>query len=83
MGRVVEKLSTKNSSVMQHHTQAGNIIADLKVEVNVTPPEISATNVVTWKFHVDDSTKCIYDMILERYILIELSLNLKFCDHII
>ena len=49
---------------MQFHTQAGNIPTDLKVEVDFTLPELSTTNVVTWKCHVDYSAKGIYDMIL-------------------
>ena len=42
---------------MQWHTQSGNITTNLKVEVKFTLPELSATNVVTWKCHVDDSDK--------------------------
>ena len=55
---------------MQWHTEAGNITTNIKVEVNFTVPKLSATNVVTWKFHVDDSAKGIYDMILGKYLLI-------------
>ena len=53
---------------MQWHKQAGNITTNIEVEVDFTLPEISADNVVTWKCHVDESTKGRYDMILERYI---------------
>ena len=38
---------------------------------------------MTWKFHVNDSAKGRYDMILGRDILTELGLNLKFFDHVI
>ena len=38
---------------------------------------------MTWKCHVDDSTKGRYDMILGQYLLTELGLNLKFSDHAI
>ena len=38
---------------------------------------------MTWKCHVDESAKGKYDMILGRYLLTELGLNLKFSDHII
>ena len=54
---------------MQWHTQTGNITTNLKVEVDFTLPALSAKNVVTCKFHVDDSAKDRYDMILGRYIL--------------
>ena len=68
---------------MQFHTQAGNIPTDLKVEVDFTLPELSTTNVVTWKCHVDYSAKGRYDMILGRYLSKELGLNLKFSDNVI
>ena len=49
-----------------------NIMANLKVEVDFTLPVLSASDVVTWKFHVDDSAKGRYDMILGRDISTEL-----------
>ena len=67
---------------MQWHTQAGNITANLKVEVDFTLPEIIATNVMTWKYYVGDSNKGRYDIILGRDLLTELELNLKWSDHI-
>ena len=77
MGRQVEKLRPEKDAVIQWHVQAGNIIVDFSL------PETSATNVVMWKFLVDDSAKYRYDLILGRDILTELVLNLKFSDHII
>ena len=38
---------------------------------------------MTWKCHVDYSSKGIYNMILGIDILTELRLNLKFYDHVI
>ena len=38
---------------------------------------------MTWKYHVDGCAKGRYDMILGRYLLTELGLNLRFSDHII
>ena len=61
---------------MQWHTQAGNISTNIKVEAEFALPELSATNVMMWKCHVDDSAKGRYDMILGKYLLIELGLNL-------
>ena len=55
--------------MIQWHTQAGNITANLKVNVDFTLPALSTKNVVTWKFHVDESTKDMYDMILVRDLL--------------
>ena len=51
---------------MQCHTEAGNINTNLKVEVDYILPELSATYVVRWRFHVDDSAEGMYDIILER-----------------
>ena len=70
MGRLVGKLYPDKDAVMQWHTQAVNITTNLKVKVDFISPALSATNVVTWKYHVDDSAKGIYDMILGRYQLI-------------
>ena len=55
----------------------------LKVKVYFTLPALSVTNVVTWDFHVDDSDKGRYDMILGRDVLKELGLNMKFSLHVI
>ena len=53
---------------MQWNTQAGNITTNLKVEVEFTLPKTSVTNVVTWRFRVDDPAKGRYDMIIGRYL---------------
>ena len=49
--------------------QSVNITTNLKDEVGFTLPEISATNIVTWKFHVDDSSNGRYNIILEKNVL--------------
>ena len=54
---------------MQWHTQAVNVTTNHKVKVDITLPALSATNVVTWKCHVDDFAKGRYDIILGRHIL--------------
>ena len=71
MGRLVEKLRLKEYAVMQWNTQAGNITINLKVKVDFTLPVLSAKNVVTWIYHVDDSAKGRYDMILGRDLFIK------------
>ena len=55
----------------------------MKVKVDFTVQALSAINVVTWKFYVDDSNKCRYDMILGQDLLTELGLNLKLSEHVI
>ena len=72
MQRLMKKPETEKDYVMQWHTQAVNITNNLKVRIYSTLPEFSVTKIVTWGFHVDDSTKSRYDMILGRYILIAL-----------
>ena len=50
--------------------------------MDMTLPELSATKMVTWNFHVGKSAKGIYYMILGRYLLLGLVLNLKFSEHV-
>ena len=70
MVRLVQKLGPIKDDVMHWHTHTGNIATNIKVEVDFTLPKLIAANVVTWKCHVDDSSKGRYDMILGRYLLI-------------
>ena len=69
--------------MIQCHKQAGNITTNIKVKIYFTLPALSATNFVTWRWHVDDSAKVRYDMILGWDQLPELGLNLKFYEHVI
>ena len=68
---------------MQRHTQAGNITTNLKVKIYLTLPEFILMKIVTWECHVDESGKSRYYMILGRYILTALGLNIKLSDHVI
>ena len=69
IGRLVEKNTLEKYAVMQRHTQVVNITNNLKVKVDFTLPSLSATNIVTWKYHLGDSAKCRYDMISGQYLL--------------
>ena len=69
MGRLIEKLHHEKDDVVQWNTQAGNITTNLKVKIDFTSPAVSATNFVAWNYHVDDSAKGRYDMILGQDIL--------------
>ena len=75
---LVKRLGTKKGVAMQWHTQAGNITTNIKVEIDFTLTELSATNVMTWRFHVGDSAKDRYAMILGRDPLKELGLHLSY-----
>ena len=68
---------------MQWNTQAGNIRTNLKVKIYFNLRTLSATNVLTWRCHVDYSAKGRYDMILGQNLLTELGLNLKRSKHVI
>ena len=61
---------------MQWHIKEGNITTNLKVRIDSTLPELRATKIMTWNFHVGESTKGVYDMILGRDILTDLLLTL-------
>ena len=65
---------------MQCHMQVCNITTNLKVKIDFILPELSATKIVTWNFHVDDSVKGIYYMILGKDLLTQLLLNVKFSE---
>ena len=60
------KLKTKEDSVMQWNMQLGNMTNNLKVKMDLTWPEFSKTQIVTWECHADDSAKGRYNMILGR-----------------
>ena len=64
-------------------TQAGKFTTSKKVNVDFCIPKFSATNIVTWKCHVDDSTNGRYDMILGRDLLTALGLDLKLSKNVI
>ena len=68
---------------MQWHTQAGNITTNIKVKVYFTLPKLSATKMVTWNCHEDESDKDTYSMILGRYLSEYLVFNLKLSENII
>ena len=79
---LVEKLCPEKDDVMQWQKQAGNTTTNFKVKIDFTLPALSAKNAVTWKFHIYDSAKGRYDMILGRYLLISLGLNLELSKHV-
>ena len=81
--RLMEKLNPKRYDVMQWQTRAGSNNTDLKVKIDFTLPKLSAMKIVMWNCHVDDSDKVRYNMILGRYLLTGLVLNLKLSDHVI
>ena len=63
--------------------QDGKITTNIEVIVDFTLPALNATNTVTWKYHVYDSNKGRWDMILGKYLLTELGLNLKLSEQVI
>ena len=67
----------------QWQTKMGNLATNHKVKVDFTLPEFSATEIVMWDCHVDNSTKRRCNMILDRDISTKLRLNFKLPDKII
>ena len=63
---------------MQQQIQAGIHTTNLKVKIDFTLPEFSATKISTWECHVDDSAKWRYYTILGRDTLTTLGLNIYF-----
>ena len=57
-------------------TQARKFKTSKKVNIDFCLPEFNATYILTRECHVDESTKGIYDMILGRYLLNALGLDL-------
>ena len=68
---------------MQWNMQVDSITYNQKVKLYFTLPEISATKIVTWKWHVDESAKGRYSVILGRDILTALGLNIEFSVNVI
>ena len=48
--------------------KAVTITTNLKVKMNFTLTAISATKIMMWNCHVDESAKGIYEIILGRYV---------------
>ena len=82
IGMLITKLTPKEDSGIQWHTQAGSIATNLKVKIYFILPELSAAKSVMWTCHVYESAKGSYDMILGRYLLKYLGLNIKLSDHV-
>ena len=55
--------------MIQWNAQSGNITANINIKVNFTLPALNAMNVVTWKFHMDDSAKGRYHFLLGQDLL--------------
>ena len=75
---LIKKLQLKQILWYNGTRKRGNITTNMKVEIDLTSPEFSATKIMTWDCNVDEYAKGRYDMILGRDIWIELVLNLKF-----
>ena len=82
-GKASKKVTPKEDVAMKLHTQAGSITTNIKLRIDFTWTELSAAEILMWNFHVDDSSKGRYEMILGRDLLTALGLNLKWYDHFI
>ena len=68
---------------MQCHLQAVNLTTNMKVKIYFTSPAFIATKTVTWEYHMGGLDKGILNMVLGRYLLTELLLNIKIYKHVI
>ena len=66
MRSMVHKLIPEKYDVMKWQTQAINITTNFEVKVDFTLPTLITMNVVTWKFHVYESARGRYDILLGR-----------------
>ena len=64
-------------------TQSRELMTSKKANIDFCLPEFSATKIMTWKCHVNESTNGIYSMILGRDLLTALGLYLKLSENII
>ena len=64
-------------------TQAGKFTTSNKVNVEFCLLGFIVAKIVTWKFQVVESTNSRYNMILGRYLLTALGLDLKFYKNVI
>ena len=69
--------------MIQWNTQASKITTNSNVKIDFTSPELSVMKIVTWNWHMDDSAKGRYNIILGRDILTQLGLNKKNYNHVI
>ena len=76
IGKLMSKLKPKESGKTMWKTQAGKFTTSKKVNIDFCLPEFSATKIVTWKCHIDKYTNGRYDMILCRYLLTALGMDL-------
>ena len=83
MGKLTSKLKTTETDKTMWEAQSREFTTWKKVNVEFCLSGFSATKIVMWKFHVDESTYGRYDMILGRYLLTAMGLDLKFYDNAI
>ena len=83
MCKLMSKLKSKEAEKTTWENQARKFMTSKKLNVNLCLPGFSATKIVTWKCHVDESTNGRYDMILGRDLLTALGLDLKFSENVI
>ena len=79
-----QKQRHKNTQPVKQITQGGDFLTTYKTNVELVLPELDATKSVTWSFHVGELQKnSQYDMIIGRYLLLELKLDLCFSSYTI
>ena len=81
LGKHTQKSRKKNTKPVCWNTQGGEFQMRYTTNVDTILPELYATKIAKWNFHVDDSqNKHRYDIILGRDILSELNIYLRLYD---
>ena len=68
---------------MQWQKQGGKFTTNQKVKVDFFIPKFSATTIMTWKYHMDNSTEAWHEIILGIDMLTSLVLDNTFSKNII
>ena len=73
LGKHTQKLHKKTTKSVRWSTHAADFHTNLKIKVDIVPPKLYTTNIITWIFNVDDSQgNHNYNMILGYDILSKL-----------
>ena len=84
LGKHTEKIRNKKTQTIKLITQGGDFLTTHTTNIEILLATLDARKSATWKFHVDDSQKYArYDMIIGRYLLSELQIDLQFSHFMI
>ena len=83
MDKLRSKIKTKEEDRTTWKIQAEMFTISKKADVDFFLLGFSATKILTWKCHIDDSTNSRYDTILGRHLITLLVLDIEFSENFI